>query len=106
MVSLGTDFELIEPVRVLVPVVSANRALGVPLAMNFSMRDGPPVSHNVNFVHSWREKTVFAHEGLVDNIIELSESDFGGAYTYIVGTSPHDNVRGTQVRVHASYPPS
>jgi hypothetical protein len=48
VIALALDDEI----RELVPVASGSRTLGAPLAMDFSMADGPPASHNINYVHS------------------------------------------------------
>jgi hypothetical protein len=42
------------------------------------MADGPPTSHNTNYVNSWRQDTVEAHQILLDKIVCLDTSDFGG----------------------------
>jgi hypothetical protein len=48
--------------------------------MDFSMTDGPPASHNENYVHSWLQDTVKAHQFLLDTIVCFAKSDFGGAH--------------------------
>jgi hypothetical protein len=48
-----TAFELVEVVRTKVPVVTGFGTLGAPLAMDFSMTDGPQASHNESYLHSW-----------------------------------------------------
>jgi hypothetical protein len=52
--------ELVEVIRAKVPVVTVTSTLGAPLAMDFSMADGPPASHNENYVHSLLQDTVEA----------------------------------------------
>jgi hypothetical protein len=53
---------LVEVIRAMVPVVTGTSSLGAPLAMDFSMADGHPTSHNENYVHSWLLDTVEAHQ--------------------------------------------
>jgi hypothetical protein len=53
--------ELVEVIRAMVPVITGTSNLEAPLAMNFSMADGHPTSHNENHVHSWLQNTVEAH---------------------------------------------
>jgi hypothetical protein len=64
----------------MVPVVTGNSNLGAPLAMDFSMANGPQASHNENFVHSWLQDTVEAHHLLLDKIVCFAMSDFGGTH--------------------------
>jgi hypothetical protein len=64
-----TAHELVEVIRAIVPVVTGTSKLGVPLTMAFSMADGPPTSYSENYVHSWLQDTVEAHQLLLDNII-------------------------------------
>jgi hypothetical protein len=51
MVPLDTSHELVEVTRAKVPVVTNIYTLGAPLTMDLSMTDGPPASHNENYVH-------------------------------------------------------
>jgi hypothetical protein len=44
------------------------------------MADGPPASHNDNYVHFWLQNTVEAHQLLLDKIACFPKSDFGGAH--------------------------
>jgi hypothetical protein len=50
------------------------------LAMDFSMAYGPPASHNDNYVHSWLQDTVKAHQLPLDKIVCFAMSDFGGTH--------------------------
>jgi hypothetical protein len=77
MVLLDTAHELVEVIRAMVPAVTGTSILGAPLAMDFSMENGPPASHNENYVHSWLQDTVEAHHFLVDKIVCFAMSDFG-----------------------------
>jgi hypothetical protein len=52
MVTPDTALDLVEVIRAMVPVVTGTSNLGAPLAMGFSMADGPPASHNKNYFHS------------------------------------------------------
>jgi hypothetical protein len=52
MVPLDTSLDLPEVIRAKVPVVTGTNNLGAPLVMDFVMADGPPASHNENYVHS------------------------------------------------------
>jgi hypothetical protein len=54
--------------------------IGVPLAMNFSMAHGPPTSHKENYIHSWLQDTVEAHQLLLDKIVCFAMSNFGGTH--------------------------
>jgi hypothetical protein len=69
MVPPDTTHEVVGVIRAKVPVVSGTSNLGPPLAMDFSMADGPPASHNENYVHSWLQDTVEAHHLLLDKIV-------------------------------------
>jgi hypothetical protein len=71
MVPPDTALELVEVIRAMIPVVTGTSNLGAPLAMDFSMADGPPTSHNENYVHSWLQDTVEAHQLLLDKIVFL-----------------------------------
>jgi hypothetical protein len=62
LVPLETALELVEVIRAKVPVVTGTITLGAPLAMDFSMMDVPPASHDENYVHFWLHDTVEAHE--------------------------------------------
>jgi hypothetical protein len=53
--------ELLEVIRAKVPVVMGTSNLGVPLVMDFAMANGPPASHNKNYVQSRLQDTVEAH---------------------------------------------
>jgi hypothetical protein len=64
----------------MVPVVTGTSNIGAPLAMDFSMAYGPPASHSENYVHSWRQDTVEAHQLLLDKIVCFAMSDFGGTH--------------------------
>jgi hypothetical protein len=44
------------------------------------MADGSLVYHNENYVHSWLQDTVEAHQHLLDNIVCFAMSDFGGTH--------------------------
>jgi hypothetical protein len=46
--------------------------------MDFWMTNGPPTSHNENYVHSWLQDTVEVHQILLDKIVCFAMSDFGG----------------------------
>jgi hypothetical protein len=73
--------ELVEVIRAMFPVVTGTSNLGAPLAMDFSMTEGPPASHNENYVHStWLQDTVEAHQLLSDKIVCFAMSDFGGTH--------------------------
>jgi hypothetical protein len=63
MVPPDTAPELVGVIWAIVPVVTGtNNNLGAaPLAMDLSMADGPPTSHNENYVHSWLQDTVEAY---------------------------------------------
>jgi hypothetical protein len=50
MVPLDTAHEHAEVTRAMVPDVTGTSNLGAPLAMDFSMADGPPASHNENYM--------------------------------------------------------
>jgi hypothetical protein len=58
MIRPDTTPRFVEVIRVMVPVVTGSNNLGAPLAMDFSMENGPPAFHNV---HSWLRDTVEAH---------------------------------------------
>jgi hypothetical protein len=77
MVPPDITLELVE-VRAMVTVVTGTSNLGAILVMDFSMADGPPASHNVNYVHYWLQDTVEAHQLLLDKIVCFAMSDFGG----------------------------
>jgi hypothetical protein len=80
MVPPDTAHELVEVIRAKVPVVTGTNTLGVPLAMDFSMTDGHPASHNENDGHSWLQDTVEAHQLLLDKIACFATLDFGRAH--------------------------
>jgi hypothetical protein len=75
MVPPDTTPELVEVIRAIAPVVTGTSNLGAPLAMDFSMADGPPASHNENYVHSWLKNTVEAHHLFLDKIVCFAMSD-------------------------------
>jgi hypothetical protein len=78
MVPPDTTHEVVEVIRAMVPVITGTSNLGTPLALAFSMADGPPASHNENYaVHSWLRDTLEAHELLLDKIVCFAMSDFG-----------------------------
>jgi hypothetical protein len=77
MVPPDTAPELFEVIRAMVPVVTCTSNLGAPLAMDFSMADGPRASRNENHVHSWLEDTVEARQLLLNKIVCFAMSDFG-----------------------------
>jgi hypothetical protein len=80
MVPPDTAPDIVEVIRAMVPVVTGTSILGAPLAMDFSMADGPPTSHNENYVHSWLQDTVEAHQLMLDNMVCFAMSDFGGTH--------------------------
>jgi hypothetical protein len=80
MVPLDTAPKLAEVIRAMVPVVNGTSNLGAPLAMDFSMAYGPPASQNDNYIHSWLQNTVEAHQLLLDKILCFPMSDFGGTH--------------------------
>jgi hypothetical protein len=61
MVPPDTALELAQVIRAMVPVVTGTSNLGAPLAMEFSMANGPPASHNESYVHSCLQDAVEAH---------------------------------------------
>jgi hypothetical protein len=76
-----TTLELVEMMLAMVSAVTGTSNLGAPLAMDFSMADGPPVSHNESYVHSWlHQDTVEAYQLLLDKIVCCAMSDFGGTH--------------------------
>jgi hypothetical protein len=81
MVSPDTAPKLVEVTRAMVPVATGTSNLGTPLAMDFSMADGPLASQNEKYVHSWLQDTVEAHQLLFDKIVCFAMSDFGGTHT-------------------------
>jgi hypothetical protein len=80
MVPPNTAPELVEVMRAMVPVVTGTSNLGAPLAMDFSMAHGPPTSFNENYIRSWLQDTVEAHQILLDKIVCFAMSDFGGIH--------------------------
>jgi hypothetical protein len=80
MVPPDTSHEHVEVIRTMVPVAAGTSNLGAPLAMDFSMADDPPSSHNDNYVHSWLQDIVEAHQLLLDKIVCFAMSDFGGIH--------------------------
>jgi hypothetical protein len=83
MVTLVTEPTLVDGIRELVPVVSGTRTLGAALAMDFSMADGPPASHSINYAHSWLQDSDAGQQKLLNKIVDFFASDFGGAHTVI-----------------------
>jgi hypothetical protein len=79
----GTPGYNVQGIRAMVPVVTAKSNLGSPLAMDFLMADGPPASHNTNYVHSWLQDMVEAHKLLLDKIVCYAMSNFGGTHVAI-----------------------
>jgi hypothetical protein len=69
-----------EVIRVKVPVVTGTSALRASLAMDLWMTDDPPASHNENYVHSWPQDIVEAHQLVLNKIVCFATSDFGGAH--------------------------
>jgi cytochrome oxidase Cu insertion factor (SCO1/SenC/PrrC family) len=69
MVPPDTTPQLVEVIRAMVPVVTGTSNLGAPLAMDFSIAHCPPVCHNENYIHSWLQDTVEAHQPLLDKIV-------------------------------------
>jgi hypothetical protein len=70
MIHADISLELVEMTRAKIPVVSgSSNLLGGPLTMDFSMANGPPASHNENYVHSWLQETVEAHQLLLGKIV-------------------------------------
>jgi hypothetical protein len=65
MVPTDTAAKLAEVIRAMVPVVTGTNNLGAPLVMDFSMAYGPPAAHNENYVHSWLQDTMEAHQLLL-----------------------------------------
>jgi hypothetical protein len=98
MVPPDTAPELVEVMRTMVPVVTGTSILGAPLAMDFSMVDGPPASHNENYVHSWLQDTVEAHQLLLDKIVCFTMRDTRRF-------SLDDKMCGTPLGVLAPHPP-
>jgi hypothetical protein len=80
MVLPDTTLELVEVIRAMVPVITGTNNLGAPLAMDSSMAEGLHASYNENYVHSWLQDTVEAHELLLDMSICFAMSDFEGTY--------------------------
>jgi hypothetical protein len=80
MVHPDTAPELVEVIRAMVPVVMGTSSLGSPLAMDLSMADGALASPNENYVPSWLQFTVEAHQLLLDKIVCFALSDFGGTH--------------------------
>jgi hypothetical protein len=74
VVPLDTAPEVVEVIRAKVPVLTGTSTLGAPLAMD------PPASHNDNYVHSWLQDTVEAHQLLLNKIVSFAMPDFGGAH--------------------------
>jgi hypothetical protein len=81
MVTPDTALGLLEVKRAMVVVVKGASTIGAHLAMDFSMPDGPLASHNGNFVLSWLQHTVEAHQLLLDNIVGFAMSYFGRAHS-------------------------
>jgi hypothetical protein len=51
------------------------------MAMDISMTDGPPASHNDSYEHSWQQDTVDTHQLVMSNTVCFATSDFGGAHS-------------------------
>jgi hypothetical protein len=75
-----TTPELVGVTRAMVPVVTGTSNLGAPLAIDFSIANGPPASHNEDYVQSWLQDTVEAHQLLMDKIVCCAMSDFRGRH--------------------------
>jgi hypothetical protein len=80
MVPPDTALQLVEVIRDKDPIVTGTSTLGAPLAMDFSMTDGPPASHSENYVFSRLQDTVEAHQLVLDKIVCFATSEFGGAH--------------------------
>jgi hypothetical protein len=80
MVPQDMALELVEVIRAMVPVVTGASILEASLAIDFSMAYGPPTYHNENYVHSWLQDTVEAHQLLLGKIVCFAMSDFGGTH--------------------------
>jgi hypothetical protein len=80
MVPPDTALELVEVVRAKISVVTGTSNLGAPLAMDYSMRDGPTTSHNENNAHFFPQDTVEDHQLLLDKIVCFAMSICGGAH--------------------------
>jgi hypothetical protein len=78
MVPPDTAPGLVEVIWAMVPVVTGTSNLGAPLVMDFSMVSGPPTSHSENYVHSWLQANVEAHQLILDKIVCFAMSDLGG----------------------------
>jgi hypothetical protein len=59
--------------------------IGAPFGDGPLDGNGPPASHNENYVHSWMQDTVEAHQLLLDNIVCFAMSDFGGTHDVFIG---------------------
>jgi hypothetical protein len=75
MVPPDTAPRLVEVIRPMVPVVTGTSTLAAPLVMDFSMTDGPPASHNGNYVHPWLQDTVHALRLQSDKILSFASYD-------------------------------
>jgi hypothetical protein len=80
MVPPDTAPRLVEVIRAMVPVVTGTSNLGAPLAMDFSMADGPLASRIENYLHFWLQDTVEAHQLLFDKLVCFAMSEFGGTH--------------------------
>jgi hypothetical protein len=80
MVPPDTAPKLVEGIHAKVPVVSGTSNLGPPLPMDFSMADGPPTSHNENYVQSWLQDTMETHQLLLVKIVCFPISNYEGTY--------------------------
>jgi L-fucose mutarotase/ribose pyranase (RbsD/FucU family) len=74
MVPQNTVPELDEVIRAKVPVATGTNTLGALYAMDFLIT----ASHKDNYIHSWLQDTVEAHQLLLDKIVCFAMSDFGG----------------------------
>jgi hypothetical protein len=63
----------------MVSAVTGTSTLRAPFAIDFLMTDGPPASHNENYLHYRLQETVEVRHNMLDNIVCFATSDFGGA---------------------------
>jgi hypothetical protein len=88
MVPPDTAPDLVEVIRAMVPAVTVSSTLEAPLAMDFSMTDGPSTSHNENYVHSWLLDAVETNKLILNKnrmlcYVELPRSTFGHVNTTV-----------------------
>jgi hypothetical protein len=81
MVLDDTAPSLVDEIRERVSIFTGTRTLGAPLAMDLSLSDGSPASDNINHVHYWLQDSVVAQKKILDQIVDLLASDFGGAHS-------------------------